>query len=141
MWKLDACNCYVFVIFSFVSKFFLSNSFISEPKVEKIHMGVFSIQFLPLILILAPKIKEEQNDQFKKKIWWLQTAEDHKWSTTTLDTLTSILSAAKATNTVLKAALQKVFYGFPLIKMPFLCGWTLAYFLATNNTLKFCSKV
>jgi hypothetical protein len=33
--------------------------FISEPKVEKIYMGVFSTHFVPLISILAPKIMEE----------------------------------------------------------------------------------
>ena len=37
----------------------LLNLFIFEPKVEKIHMGVFSTRFVPLISILAPKIMEE----------------------------------------------------------------------------------
>jgi hypothetical protein len=36
--------------------FFRSNLFIFEPKVEKIYMGVFSTQFVPLISILAPKL-------------------------------------------------------------------------------------
>ena len=40
-----ACNFYVFRKFSFFSNFFCSNSFIFEPKEEKIHMGVFSTQF------------------------------------------------------------------------------------------------
>ena len=53
----------VFEIFSFFSDFFRSNSFILEPKVEKIYMGVFSTHFVPLILILAPKIMEEWNNQ------------------------------------------------------------------------------
>ena len=51
-----ACNFYVLGIFSFFSNFFRSNSFIFEPKVEKIDMGVFSTQFVPLISNLAPKI-------------------------------------------------------------------------------------
>ena len=38
------------------SYFFRSNSFIFEPKVEKIYMGVFSTQFVPLNSNLAPKI-------------------------------------------------------------------------------------
>jgi hypothetical protein len=59
--KLDvrviACNFLVFVIFSFFSDFFCPNSFIFEPKIEKIYMGVFSTHFVPLISILEPKIK------------------------------------------------------------------------------------
>ena len=43
--------------FLFVSDFFCSNSFIFEPKVEKIYMGVFSTHFVPLISILAPKLR------------------------------------------------------------------------------------
>jgi hypothetical protein len=39
--------------------FLLSNSFIFEPKVEKIHMGFFSTHIVPLFSILAPKIMEE----------------------------------------------------------------------------------
>jgi hypothetical protein len=54
--RVIACNFYVFGISSFFSKFFGSNSFIFEPKVEKIHIGVFSADFVPLISILAPKI-------------------------------------------------------------------------------------
>jgi hypothetical protein len=34
-------------------------SFIFEPKVEKINIGVASTHFVPLILILAPKIMVE----------------------------------------------------------------------------------
>jgi hypothetical protein len=45
--------------FRFFSDFFCSNSFIFEPKVEKIYMGVFSTHFVPLISILAPKIMGE----------------------------------------------------------------------------------
>jgi hypothetical protein len=48
-----------FEIFSFFSDFFRSNSFIFEPKVEKIYMGVFSTHFVPLISILAPKVMKE----------------------------------------------------------------------------------
>ena len=46
-------------IFSFFPNFFRSNLFIFEPKVEKIYMGVFSTHFVPLISILASKIREE----------------------------------------------------------------------------------
>jgi hypothetical protein len=45
--------------FRFFSDFFRSNLFIFEPKVEKIHMGVFSTRFVPLISILAPRPMEE----------------------------------------------------------------------------------
>jgi hypothetical protein len=42
------------------SDFFGSNSFIFEPKVEKIYTyGCFSTHFVPLISILAPKIMEK----------------------------------------------------------------------------------
>ena len=54
--RVIACNFQVFGIFLFFSDFFRSNSFIFEPKVEKIYMGVFSTQFVPLISNLAPKI-------------------------------------------------------------------------------------
>jgi hypothetical protein len=37
--------------------------FIFEPKVEKIYMGVFSTQFVPLLSIFLAKIMEEQNYQ------------------------------------------------------------------------------
>jgi hypothetical protein len=47
----------------FFSDFFRPRWFIFKPKVED--MGVFSTQFVPLILILAPKILEEQNCHFK----------------------------------------------------------------------------
>ena len=40
------------------ANFFCSNSFIFEPKVENIYMGVFSTHFVPLISNLAPKILE-----------------------------------------------------------------------------------
>jgi hypothetical protein len=45
--------------FRFFSDFFRLNSFIFESKVKYIYMGVFSTHFVPLILILAPKIMEE----------------------------------------------------------------------------------
>ena len=51
-----ACIFYVFGIFSFFSDFLRSNSFIFEPKIEKIYMGVFSTQFVPLNSNLVPKI-------------------------------------------------------------------------------------
>ena len=57
--RVIACNFQVFGIFSFFSVFFRSNSFIFEPKVEKIYMGVFSTHFVPLISILAKRIMEE----------------------------------------------------------------------------------
>ena len=43
----------------FFFNFFRSNSFIFEPKVEKLYMGVFFIHFVPLNSILAPKIMKE----------------------------------------------------------------------------------
>ena len=69
-----ACNFLLFGFFLFFSDFFRSNSFIFEPKVEKMYMGVFSTQFVPLISILATKILEEQSCQLWK-CWFLQTAE------------------------------------------------------------------
>jgi hypothetical protein len=53
--RIIACNFWGFGIFLFFYDFFRSNSFVFEPKVEKIDMGVFSIHFVPLISILAPK--------------------------------------------------------------------------------------
>ena len=47
------------VIFFFFSDFIRSNSFIVEPKVEKIYMGVFSTHFVLFISILPPKLMEE----------------------------------------------------------------------------------
>jgi hypothetical protein len=51
-----ACIYLVFGIFLVFSVFFGSNSFIFEPKIEKIYMGVFSTQFGPLNSNLVPKI-------------------------------------------------------------------------------------
>ena len=56
--RVIACNFEVFGIFLFFSDFLRSNSFIFEPKIKKIYMGVFFTHFLPLISILAPKITE-----------------------------------------------------------------------------------
>ena len=41
--RVIPCNFQVFGIFSVFSNFFRSNSFIFEPKVEKIYMGVFPL--------------------------------------------------------------------------------------------------
>ena len=60
--------------FRFFSDIFRSNSFIFEPKVEKIYMGVFSTHFVPLISILASKIMEEWNNQLYK-LWFLQATD------------------------------------------------------------------
>ena len=60
-----ACNFQVFGSFLFFSDFFHSNSFIFEPKVEKIYTDVFSTHFMPLISIFAPKIMEDLNNQLK----------------------------------------------------------------------------
>ena len=46
--------------------FFRSNSFIFEPEVEKTYVGVFFTHFVPLILIMAPKVMEEWNILLKK---------------------------------------------------------------------------
>ena len=63
-----------FWFLEFFSDFFHSNSFIFEPKLEKIYIGVFSTHYVPLISILASKIMEEWNDQFYK-LWLLQATE------------------------------------------------------------------
>ena len=56
--RVIACNFQVFGIFSFFSDFFRSNSFIVEPKVEKIY-GCFFQSFCATDLNFGKKIMEE----------------------------------------------------------------------------------